>query len=305
MQRPRFRDYFLLVVLAAIWGSSFMFIKLAVVDIPPLTIAAMRIVIAAAVLIAVGRMRGLRLPRGRRVWMLFVVLAITGNAGPFFLISWGESHIDSAMAAILIAFVPLSTVILAHFMTRDERLTWPKALGVGLGLFGIVILLGGVGTDQLAGDHIAQGAILLAAVSYAFASLIARRLPPMPSLATAMAVVICAVGIAVPLSLIVDRPWELAPSALSMISVVYLGVASTAMGTLILYYLIRRTGATFVSFNNYLAPLYGAVLGVGVLGEILTWGIAVGLALILLGVSLSNLRRDSLYRLFPALRRGA
>lgn len=305
MQRPRFRDYFLLVVLAAIWGSSFMFIKLAVADIPPLTIAAMRIVIAAAVLIAVGRMRGLRLPRGRRVWMLFVVLAITGNAGPFFLISWGESHIDSAMAAILIAFVPLSTVILAHFMTRDERLTWPKALGVGLGLFGIVILLGGVGTDQLAGDHIAQGAILLAAVSYAFASLIARRLPPMPSLATAMAVVICAVGIAVPLSLIVDRPWELAPSALSMISVVYLGVASTAMGTLILYYLIRRTGATFVSFNNYLAPLYGAVLGVGVLGEILTWGIAVGLALILLGVSLSNLRRDSLYRLFPALRRGA
>lgn len=305
MQRPRFRDYFLLVVLAAIWGSSFMFIKLAVADIPPLTIAAMRIVIAAAVLIVVGRMRGLRLPRGRRVWMLFVVLAITGNAGPFFLISWGESHIDSAMAAILIAFVPLSTVILAHFMTRDERLTWPKALGVGLGLFGIVILLGGVGTDQLAGDHIAQGAILLAAVSYAFASLIARRLPPMPSLATAMAVVICAVGIAVPLSLIVDRPWELAPSALSMISVVYLGVASTAMGTLILYYLIRRTGATFVSFNNYLAPLYGAVLGVGVLGEILTWGIAVGLALILLGVSLSNLRRDSLYRLFPALRRGA
>lgn len=289
MQQPQARDYVLLIVLGAIWGSSFMFIKLALATVPPLTIAAGRIMIGAAVLLALGHIKGHRLPREAGVWLLLAIISITGNAAPFFLIAWGETRLDSTMAAILMAFVPLVTVILAHVMTRDERLSWLKTGGVAVGFAGVYVLVGGAAGEASGRDLLAQGALLVAATSYAFSSLLARRLPSMPTLTTAMAVLLCSTILILPFSVALDRPWLLDPSAASVAAVIMLGLASTATGSLILFHLIRRSGATFVSLNNYLVPAFGALFGIALLDEAISGTVIAGFALILMGVYVSSI----------------
>ena len=168
------RDLALLVLLATMWGSAFVFIKLGVATVPPFTLAAARIMLALVLMLAYLRLRRLRLPRGR-VWLVFALLGLVGNVAPFVLISWGEIIIDSALAAILMAVGPLFTVLLAHAFTGDERLTPLKLLGVLIGLSGVVVL---IGADALAGlgDNVAAQ---LAVTAGAFGR---RRYSPTPAL---------------------------------------------------------------------------------------------------------------------------
>ena len=134
-QRPR--DWALLFALVAMWGSAFMFIKIAVAHVPPATIAAGRLAIGAVVLLIVIRAMGLRLPPFSGVWRQYAVLAFVGNALPFYLIAWGQRGIDSALAGILIAFMPLATLVLAHYFVRGEQVTRARAIGFVLGFIGI------------------------------------------------------------------------------------------------------------------------------------------------------------------------
>lgn len=286
-------DYLLLLLLSAIWGSSFLFIKLAVATIPPMTLVAARLCLAALGLLVFLAVTGRRLPRDWGLWRGFLVVAVVGNVIPFFLINWGEVTVDSSLAAILLAVMPLATLVLAHAFTADERLTPMKGLGVTVGFGGIVVL---VGPDALAGlgrEVVSQFAIAAAACCYAVTTIFVRRsrLIDLPPAVNSAGVLVTAALVAVPLSLIIDRPWELpAPSDQSLAALVVLALLCTSAAFLILFRLLATTGATFVSLLNYLAPVFGVFWGALLLGEPLHLDALGALALIMFGLALTQVR---------------
>ncbi len=272
--------YVLLFAVAAIWGASFPLIKVSVETIPPMTLVAARLVIAAAGMLIFLWATGRRLPSDGALWRDFAVLAVAGNILPFALISWGELVIDSGLAAILMAVMPLSSLVLAHIFTRDERLSPAKLVGVFVGFIGIVVL---VGPGVLAGlglEVLAQIAVAGAAVCYAISNVYTR---------VRGVVALPAAVLSIPLSLLVDRPWDLAPTADSLLALLILALVCTSLAYLILFYLIQTTGATFVAFINYLVPVFGVAWGAIFLGETVQAGALAGLALILAGIAVSRL----------------
>lgn len=283
--------YALLFALAAIWGASFVLIKLAVEAIVPMTLVAARLVLAAAAMLVYLWATGRRLPRGGALWRDFAVIAVTGNILPFALITWGEVIIDSGLAAVLMAIMPLSTLALAHVFTRDDRLSPVKLAGMLVGLGGVLVL---VGPDALAGfgrEVLAQIAVAGAAVSYAVANVYTRvrRVVELPAAVTSAGVLLSAAILAVPLSLIVDRPWDLAPTSESLVALLILALVCTSLAYLILFHLISTTSATFVAFINYLVPVFGVAWGALILGETLRAETLAGLLLILAGIAISRL----------------
>lgn len=264
---PNRGDYLLLVALGLTWGASFLLIKLAVATIPPLTVVAGRIVIGVLVLLVLARARGVTLPTDRRSWAKLALMGTLGTVLPFTLITWGETRIDSGLAAILMSFVPIGAIVLAHIFQHDEPLTTGKVVGVGLGVAGIVVLVGPSALAGLGHELTAQLAVLAAALCYAGNGIVARRLAGLSADIVSIGMLTTAAIIAVPAALVVDRPWTLEPSALSLLSVVALGVVSTALGYVLLFAVVARAGAGFSSFNNFLVPPVGVVWGVLLLGE--------------------------------------
>ena len=283
------RDYGLLLLLGMIWGGSFLFIKMAVADIPPMTVAAIRIVIGGAVLAAVAAGRGQDLWALRRHWRPLLIMGGFGTMLPFVMIGWGETHIDSGLAAILMAAVPFNTILLAHLFVREEPLSWGKILGCVLGFAGVIVLIGPEALSQLGGQALAQIAVLLATVCYAVNSIIARRLNHFSGETAGAGMLIAAALFAVPLSLLLDRPWELAPSGTALFAVVTLGWLCTGAGYLLFFRIIARAGAGFVSLNNFLVPLFGVIWGAIVLSERLEPRAFIALLLILAGVAAPRL----------------
>jgi drug/metabolite transporter (DMT)-like permease len=286
----RIRDWALLAALVAMWGSAFMFIKLGVATVPPATLAASRLVLGAALLYAVMRMRGLALPRLGPRWLSFAALAILGNSVPFYLISWGQQFIDSALAGILMAVMPLATLLLAHFFVAGERVTANRILGFSVGFAGIVVLMGPAALAGLGINVSAQAAVLAGALCYAANSIMSRRLIATDFLVASTAVLIVASLAIVPLALLIDRPWRLAPSMGSAAAIVWLGIGPTAFATLLYFRLIAAAGPTFMSLVNYLSPMVALLAGVTLLGEQPGTAAVAGLGMILLGIALSHRR---------------
>ena len=285
IERPGYQDYLLLVALGAVWGSSFVLIKVALATIPPVTVAIGRVAIGALVLIALVAIQGAAWPRDRRSWLLLAAMGVLGNVIPFSLINWGEVRIDSGLAAILMSTVPLATIILAPAFVRDEPITAGKVIGVVLGMIGVVVL---IGPGVLLGSHgelLGQLAVTAAAISYALNGLVARQLPPMPVAVISAGALLCATIAGVPLSLAVDQPWQLAPSASSLAALVGLGIVNTAGGYLLLFWLTMRAGAGFASFNNFLVPVFGVMWGIALLSERPSPMALMSLALIFAGLA--------------------
>lgn len=292
-RRPR--DWVLLFALVAMWGSAFMFIKIAVAHVPPATIAAGRLAIGALVLLVVIRAMGLRLPPLTRAWRLYGLLAFVGNALPFYLIAWGQQGIDSALAGILIAFMPLATLVLSHFFVQGEQITRPRAIGFVLGFLGIVLLMGPAALTGIAGSTaqvVSELAVLGGALCYAANTVIARRNVKGDVLVTSAGVLVIATAMSVPVALVVDRPWMLAPDALAIASVVWMGVGPTGVATIFYFLLVGSAGPTFMSLVNYIAPCVALALGVAILNEAPGPNAYAGLILILGGIALSQLRRN-------------
>lgn len=285
------RDYVLLLTLGAIWGGSFLLIKLAVAGIPPATVAAIRIVIGAAVIAAVAKAHGQRLWELRRAWLPLLAMGSLGTMLPFVLISWGETRIDSGLAAILMSAVPFSTVLMAHIFVHDEPLSWAKIIGVLLGFLGVLVLIGPEALTHLGGAALAQIAVVLATFCYAANSIVARRLRHMSSESVGAGMLIAAAICSVPLSLLLDRPWELTPSWQSLAAVTTLGWLCTGAGYLLFFRIIASAGAGFVSLNNFLVPLCGVMWGAVVLHERLEPRAFIALVLILAGVAAPRLLR--------------
>lgn len=288
LRPPGTADFALLLLLALTWGSSFLFIKQAVDTLPPLSLAVGRIAIGAAMLLAIASAKQQALPRGAGLWGRMVFLGIIGNSLPFFLIAWGEQYTPSNLAAILMATIPSFVIVLAHFFTHDEPLTLGKALGCLCGFAGVIALIGVDALKGLGDVVIGQTAILAGALSYSLYGINAKRLPPLGSEMLVGTILLAALVPLIPVWLIVDRPWTLAPDGKAWFSVAWLGLLSTGGGNLLFFLLLRRVGAGFGSFNNYLVPLMGVGWGFFLLGEKPSWNALVALVLILTGLALAR-----------------
>lgn len=276
--------------MAAIWGASFFLIKVAVQDIPPLSVVAGRILLGCLALLPILLLAGQRLPGDGRIWLDFLVVAVVGNIGPFFLIAWAELEIDSALAAILMGTVPIVAVLLAHGLTDDEKLSRGKLLGVLLGLGGVVLLVGPEALRGLGRGLWSQLAIVAAGCGYALSGIYARRrgLTRLPPAVIACGVLIAASAVIVPIALLLDRPWRLAPGAEPLLALLGLGLVSTGFAYIILFRLLAAAGVTFVALNNYLVPPFGLFWGFLILGEAIPSVALAALGLILAGVALAQ-----------------
>jgi drug/metabolite transporter (DMT)-like permease len=290
-------DWLLLIALSLLWGGSFFFGKVAVLELPPLTVAFGRVAIAAAILIALARATGVALPATFAAWRPFAIMGLLNNAIPFVLILWGQTHIPSGLAAILNATTPLFTVLVAHVATHDERLTPSRLVGVTIGLGGVVVMIGPDLRD-LGADVAAQGACLLAAISYAFAGIYGRRFRGEPPLRVAAGQLVMSSLMLAPLALVLDRPWTLTPpSAAAWAALMGTAILSTALGYLVYFRILARAGATNVLLVTFLIPVSAILLGTLILGEQLAVRHIVGMAAIALGLTAIDGRLMRLLRL--------
>lgn len=290
MTRPGLREYGLLLLLALMWGSSFTFIKISVHAYSPLVVAAGRLTFAALVLWGVAWLRKSELPKGRKAWISTFLVALIGNAVPFFLISYGEVRVDAGLAAILMSTVPLTTVVLAHFFTEDEKLSRGKVVGVVLGTIGVIVLVGPETLSGLGGEFLFQLAILVAAVGYAISSLVARNLRDQPRIGSTAVILAFAALMLIPFALIVDRPWTMGWDLGGVLSILYLGMFPTGIAMFLILHLIALAGASFLVFNNYLVPAVGVVISFIILGEVPRPTALVALVIILAGIAASQMR---------------
>lgn len=277
----------LLLALSVLWGGSFFFIGIAVREWPPLTIVASRVLIAAAVLLLVLRLSGLQLPRRPAVWLAFFGIGILNNAIPFTLIVWGQSQIPSGLASILNATTPISTALVAHAFTADEKLTSNRLIGVLIGLGGVVIMLGPDLLSGLGSDVLAQAACLLATLSYACAAVFGRRFRRMgvAPLVIANGQLIASSTILLPLALLFEQSWRLpVPSLPTVLALLALAIFSTALAYVIFFRVMAAAGSN-VNLVTLLVPVSAILLGVLVLGETLAWRHLAGMAAIALGLA--------------------
>lgn len=287
-------DWMLLLALVAMWGSSFMFNRIAVASLPPWTVVAGRIGIAALVLTAIVYALGRRLPPPGRAWLPFAVIALIGNAIPFYLITWGQQVVESALAGILMAVMPLATIVLAHFLIAGEHLTRQRAAGFALGFGGIVLLMGPAALAGIGGEAvriISQLAVLGGALCYALQSVLTRLIVKGDVMVAAAGTLLLASVAVIPVALWLDRPWQLVPSASSAAAVVWLGIGPTAVATILYFMLIRSAGPSFMSLVNYLSPGVALMLGLLVMGETPSANAYFGLVLILAGIAVTQCRR--------------
>jgi drug/metabolite transporter (DMT)-like permease len=279
-------DWLLLVGLSLLWGGSFFFAKIAVLELPPLTVALGRVAIAAAILLALARATGVALPATLAAWRPYALMGLLNNVLPFTLLFWGQTHIPSGLAAILNATTPLFTVLVAHVATADEKLNAARLAGLTAGLTGVTVMIGPDVLRDLGANVLAQLACLLAAISYAFAGVYGRRFRGEPALRVAAGqLTASSIILALPVAL-VDRPWMLsAPSGRAIAALVALAALSTALGYLIYFRILACAGATNVALVTFLIPVSAILLGTLVLGEQLAARHLVGMAAIALGLA--------------------
>lgn len=280
----------LLILLAAMWGPSFLFIKVAVGDIPPLTLVLGRVAIGAAFLMAVLVSQRRQLPRERRVWHALAFTALMQNALPWVLLSWGEQYIDSALASILNGTTPLFTIVLAHFLVEGDRLTASKVLGVVLGFAGLFLLILPSLTLGVRASTWGIIAITIASAAYGVAIVYGRKnLRGLPPLVAPTTQLLLATAYMLPIALLIDRPWSLPmPTPAALASLLALGVLGTGLAFIVYFRLLETADPTYLSMVTYVIPIFGVILGVLVLDERLTWHTLAGFALILLGVMVVN-----------------
>ncbi|MEQ9641121.1 MAG: DMT family transporter [Alphaproteobacteria bacterium] len=279
------REWLMLVALALVWGGSFFCNELALTTLPPLTVVLGRVGLAAIVLTAIVYGRGERLPTDAATWGLLLVMGLLNNVTPFGLIVWGQSRIDSGLASILNATTPLATVLLAHWLTADEKLTRGKVAGVVFGLAGVAVLIGPAALSDIGQDLAGQLAVLAAAVSYALAGIHGRRLRRLPPLTAAAGMLIGATVLLVPaVALLEPNAWRNF-DAVSLAGVVGLALPCTALAYGLYFAILRAAGATNLLLVTFLIPVSAILLGAGVLGERLEPTAFAGMAFIALGLA--------------------
>jgi len=279
-------SWLLLIALSVLWGGSFFFAKVAVLELPPLTVALGRVTIAAATLLLLARLSGVALPDSAAAWRPYVPMGILNNLIPFSLIFWGQTHIPSGLAAILNATTPLFTVLVAHVATSDEKLNAGRVAGLLFGFAGVVTMIGPDVLRDLGSNVVAQLACLAAALSYGLAGVYGRRFRAEPPLRVAAGQLTVSTVLLTPLVMLIDRPWTLAtPSMTAIAAIVALALLSTALAYVIFFRILASAGATGISLVTFLIPISAILLGTLILGEQLALRHVAGMVAIALGLA--------------------
>lgn len=286
-------DWSLLVALSILWGGSFFFVGIAVRELPPFTIVAMRVALAALALGGLLWILGLQMPRDRRTWIAFFGMGALNNLVPFCLIVWGQTQIASGVASVLNATTPLFGVMVAHVLTRDEKMTGNRLAGVLVGFAGVAVMIGPSALEGFVGAGPGSGllpqlAVLGAALSYSFAGIFGRRFKSMgvSPLVTATGQVTASTLMLVPVALLADRPWTLPmPSVAAWGAVIGIALLSTALAYVIFFRVLASAGATNLMLVTFLIPVSAILLGGLFLGERLAVRHGVGMALIAGGLA--------------------
>jgi drug/metabolite transporter (DMT)-like permease len=293
-------EWGMLLVLSLFWGGSFFFVGIAVKELPPLTIVALRVSLAALILWLCLPALGVAMPRKREALMAYLGMGLLNNAIPFCLIVFGQTQLASGLAAILNATTPLFTVLAGHFLSTDERLTPLRLAGALCGFVGVAGMIGPQLIEGLGGSVLAELAILGAALSYAFASLFGRRFRGLgiDPIATATGQVTASSLMLIPIALLVDRPWTLPlPSVATFIAIGAIASLSTALAYILYFRILAGAGATNVVLVTLLAPVSSILLGAIFLHERLEPKHFFGLALIGLGLAFIDGRLVKAFRI--------
>jgi drug/metabolite transporter (DMT)-like permease len=278
------RELALLLALSTLWGASYAFIKIGVETIPPVMLIAARTLIAGAILVAVLRLRGLRLPSDRQIWARFLFQACLNSVVPFTLIAWAEQTTDAGVATILNSTSPIFAFLLTALITHHETVTSRKLLGVSAGLIGTCLIVGVEAFGGFGHELWAQLAIVAATICYAGAAIFGKNFHGLDPMMPAAGSLICGAAILIPTSFIIDRPWTLAPSASSVLALFALAVFSTALAFVIYFRLVQTLGSVGTTAQAYLRAPIGVAIGVLFLGETLSSTAWLGLACVVAGV---------------------
>lgn len=281
-------EWSLLLILSILWGGSFFFVEVAVKALPPLTLVTLRVGLAAVALHIILLSKGMKMPSDRKTWIAFLGMGVLNNMLPFCLIVWGQIYIASGLASILNGTTPLFTVLVAHFLTVDEKVTKGRLMGVIAGFVGVVLMIGPEVLQGFGANILAQLAILGAALSYAFAGVYGRRFRSLgvPPLVTATGQVTASTILLVPLVLIIEQPWELPMLTFEVWgSVLGLAFFSTSLAYIIYFRILETSGATNLLLVTFLIPVSAILLGTTILGEQLDFMHFLGMGCIGLGLA--------------------
>ena len=291
MTSPGLLNWFRISFIAIIWGGAFMFVRIALRDFPPLTLAAGRILIGAISLYAIMRLRGVSLPsfRDTQLWRFILLIALLSSSMPFALLSWGQQHVPSAFAGMTMAALPIFVLPLAHFFVPGEQIYVRKVIGFSVGFLGAVLLIGtsNLGVTEGGIETLARVACVTAAFCYACGSIATRQCPPVNELALSTGSLMVAALILTPIAVIFDGlPKQ--PSFTGAMAILYLGLIPTALAFIIKVTVTRSAGPSFMTLTNYQVPVWSVVFGSLFLGEILPVTLFIALGLILLGLAITQ-----------------
>lgn len=270
-ERPRYAmtglDWSVLCLCAICWGSSYSFNRIVLQELPPLTIAASRLVLASLFLVAVARLNGLTLPPPGRVWRQFAVFTMFSNVVPFLLILHGQRETASGLAAVIGAATPLFTLLLAHVFTHDERLETRKTVGVVIGIIGVVVVVG-FGALGAGGGLASKLALVAAAMLYAAGAIYSKRIVGIPPMLMAAMQMLAGMTVTLPLALAIDQPWQLpVPSTLAVMALAGTAILGSALAAVSYFYVMRRAGATNAMLVTLLVPVTPILIGALAFGE--------------------------------------
>ncbi len=291
----KLKEWGAFTLLGLVWGSSFLWIKIAVQEIGPVMLVAFRLLFGLVGLLIIMRLQKQAFPRDPALWLRFGFMGVFNTALPFVLISWGETKIDSGLASILNGTVPLFTIVIAHFWLHDEKITAPRIGGLIVGFIGVVVLVSrDLGPDGLVGNVWGQLAVVVASISYATAITFSRKYlrgqPPVLQSTLVLLVADALMWVALPMA---ERPMHFPTLPLTWFALAWLGLLGSCLAYLLFFYLNNVWGPTRASLVTYIFPVVGLFLGILFLRETPDWRLLVGSALIVGGIGVVNLKLNA------------
>ena len=283
MRQPKFIDYILLTALSLIWASAFFNIKIATYSFGPLTIAFLRVFFGSIPVLLLCYYRNIKIEAFSKDWHWFAMIGFINLVAPFFLIAYGVKSVQSNLAAILMSTTPLSSTVLAHFYTKNEKFNIIKTIGILIGFSGIIFLFSdNILIDQ--NNFTSALLILLGSTCYVVGGVLTLKISKKKNENVTGSILIWAIIILFPLVVLIEQPWESIPRTDSLISVIYLGIVPTGIAWLLRFRILTQNGLIFQSQVSYLIPLFGVILGYIFLEELITIKVLISLLAVCIGI---------------------
>ncbi len=283
MKQANLTDYVLLTILSLIWASAFFNIKIATESFGPVTISLLRVFFGSIPVLLICFYKKIVIEAFLKDWYWFMLIGFINLVVPFFLISYGVKSVQSNLAAILMSTTPLSSTILGHYYTKNEKFNLKKTLGILIGFAGIIYLF----SDNILIDEnnfISALLILLGSTCYVIGGVLTLKISKKKNENVTGSILIWAIIILIPLTLIFEKPWNITPSIESTISVIYLGIVPTGIAWLLRFRILKKNGLIFQSQVSYLIPIFGIMLGYIFLKELITYKVLISLLAVVVGI---------------------